>query len=286
MHYRIPLELFDIVIDSFTSGPTYNPGLGVRMSKCELGACSLVCRHWARRCRYSIFASVSLRSREDFHALLHLIDTAEEIYDIPPLTECIQEVNVLHSGPWAVPWYHLILKELTAREIELESDCITLELKETYVPEPPGSSDVHYAPRSLSTSLPRTMPRSLFSHAVLSLADLRFKRVRDLLRLIDDQGDLQQITWARISFDAGAILPPARQRTRRPWGDMETIRTSKWSNVDMEMHIMFLIAAEKVPVSMALLPDAWKLMTKAALALVLPCIGEAKLGFRGDGAFF
>lgn len=285
MHYRIPPELFDLVIDSFTEWPTFNPGLGVRMSKSELGACSLVCRHWARRCRYWVFASVALKSREDFVALLHLIDSAEEFDEFPSLRECIQEVNIQHSGAWEIPWYHCILAEFTAREIELDPDRVALELKESYVAAAAaGAQMAHYAPRSLSTSLPRTMPRSLFSHGILTLSDMRFRRVQDLLRLIDDQADLQQITWVRVSFDAGVSVPAARQRTRRAWGGMETVATSAWSDVVLEMQIMFLIAAEKVPPSLLVLPDAWKAMASAANALVLPGNTlQLELGFRGEG---
>lgn len=287
MHYRIPPELFDIIIDSFTEWPTFNPGLGVRMTKRELGACSLVCRYWARRCRYWIFATLSVRSREDFNDLLHLIDTAHEMDDIPPLTECIQDLQVQHAGPWTMPWFHRILKELTARGLELEPENISLEVKEAYVPEVHHSEDQtssHYAPRSLSTSLPRTIPRSMFSHAMLALSDLRFRRVKDLLRLIDDQADLQQIAWTRLSFDAGTVVPPSRMRTRRSWESNETVSTSEWADVELEVQIMFLIASEKAEEAFAVVPEAWQAMVKASVALKLPSTYRLVLRQRGDGA--
>lgn len=283
MACRFPLEVFGLVIAAFTEWPTFNPKLGVRMSKREIGACSMTCRYWAMKCRYWMFASISLKSREDFDSFLQLIDTATEMEDIPSLAECIQEIDVRHSGPWVVPWFHHILRELRDRDIELDSERISLEVKEAYVPESERGSVSKYAPRSLSTSLPRTIPRSLFSHGVLHLTDLRFRCVRDLVRLIDDQADLTIIVWKRIAFDEGATVPPARSCSRRSWMGIETVTSSDWSNLEMELRIMFLIASEKVPANLMLLIDAWTLMPKAAQALFLSSTRRVMLSLRGEG---
>ena len=255
------------------------------MSKQEVGACSLTSRHWAQKCRYWAFASISLHSREDFDNFLHLVDTAHEMENIPSLVECIQEIDVRHSGPWTLPWFHRILKELKDRDIELDNERISLEITEAYVPESQDESDAvsKYAPRSLSTYLPRTIPRSLFSHSVLHLSNLRFRLVRDLLRLIDDQADLLMIDWKQISFDEGAVVPPARSRSRRSWMGMEEITTSEWSDIEMELRVMFLVAWEKVPADLVLPADAWEIMPKVVHAAFLPSTPKVMLSFRGEG---
>ena len=288
MESRLPAEIFDIVIQAFTLWPTFRPHLGVRMSKREIRSHSLVCHQWAKRCRYWAFATLRLDSRRAFDFFLHLIDTAEDIGDIPTLAECIQELDIVHTGPWAVPWFHHILRELSAHDIEIEPDRITLEIREAYVPasESPTTAATKYAPRSLSTSLPRTIPRTLFSHSILHLADLRFRSVPDLMRLIDDQADLTIIDWKRLTFDEGVVVPPARPRRRRAWYGMEAITTSEWSNVEMELRIMFLIAAEKIPANLLMPSDQWTCMTSAARALVLPSTQKIKLSLRGQGEYF
>jgi hypothetical protein len=254
------------------------------MTKRELGACSLVCRFWARRCRYWIFTSISLRSKQDFDSFLSLIDSEIEVAGIPALAECIQELEVSHTGPWEVPWFHHMLHELRVRDIDIDPDSISLEVKEAYVQDGElATSLIKYAPRSLSTSLPRTIPRSLYSHGVLNLSDLRFRGVRELQRLIDDQADLSTIAWKRISFDQATILPPPRIHTRRTWGTMETIAISEWSDLDLEVGVMFLVAAEKVPATLAAPPSTWDAMARAAVSSMLPCNTRMVLSFRGDG---
>lgn len=293
MYHRLPPEIFDDVITAFTVWPTFNPALGVRMTKREIGQCSLVCRHWARRCRYWLFASVIVHSRADFDSLLRLIDAAVEIDGIPSLVECIQEIEIKHRGAWEVPWFHQILQHLQARDMDIEKENIVLEICDAYVPDSDSDSsstqpDVksHYAPRSLSTSLPRTVPRSLFSHEVLRLSDLRFRTVRDLLRLIHDQADLTFIFWKRISFDEGAVIPPPTVRSRRAWAGVETLTISEWSDIAFEMRVMFLLAAEKVKSDKVVSAKAWTAMSEVALALLLPSSRQIVLGMRGEGETF
>lgn len=285
MECRLPVEIFDIVIQAFTEWPTFRPHLGVGMSKKEIRSHSLVCHQWARRCRYWAFASLSIDSRDAFDAFLRLIDTADDMDDIPSLAECIQELDMVHTGPWTVPWFHNILRELQARDIDLDPECIFLEMREAYVLGSEPGATAKYAPRSLSTSLPRTIPRTLFSHSVMKLADLRFRSVANLLRLIDDQGDLVIIEWKRITFDEGVTVPPPRQRRRRAWYGMETITISEWSNVEMELGIMFLLAAEKVPANLLLPLDLWASMTSATRALVPSSMQRISLSLRGEGEF-
>ena len=143
-----------------------------------------------------------------------------------------------------------------------------------------------YAPRSLSTSLPRTIPRTLFSHSVLRLADLRFRSVTDLLRLIDDQADLILVSWKRLTFDEGVTVPLARHRRRRAWWGMETITISEWTDLEFEIRIMFLIAAEKVPASLIVLPDQWMAMASATRPLVLSSTPKITLSLLAEGEHF
>lgn len=282
MGSRFPPEVFGVVIEAFTTWSSLNPKHGVRMSKREVGACSLTSRFWAQRCRYWQFASISFHSREDFDSFLNLVDTAPYIEDIPSLVDCVQEIDIIHSGPWALPWFHHVLKDLKERDIDLDPERISLEIKEAFVLESQEPNVSKYAPRSLSTSLPRSMPRSLYSHAVLHLTDLRFRSIRDLLRLIDDQADLMLIDWKRLSFDEGVTVPPARSKRRRPWFGMEEVASSEWSNVEMELRIMFLIAWEKIPANLLLPMDAWTLMPQTAQALLIPSTSSVRLCLRGE----
>ena len=134
----MPVEIFDTIILAFTVWPTIRPPMGVDIPMNEVRSHSLVCRRWAQRCRYCGLGSLALDSRSVFEAFLHLIDTAYDMGDIPSLAECIQELDIIHTGPWAVPGFHHILRELRARDIVLEADRITLEIRDAYVPSREG----------------------------------------------------------------------------------------------------------------------------------------------------
>lgn len=282
MFHRLPPEVLDRIVGFLITSSLSTRDPRFRSWKHDVGTCILTCRYWAQRCRWAMFASLTLRSQDDFRALLALIDSAMDLDDIPALAGCVQEIDIIHSGPWTVPWYHHIQKALSDRDIDLDPERITMEFKEAYVPGGEGS-EPKYAPPSLSTSLPRTVPRSLFPHAALTLTDLRFRAVRDLQRLIDGQPDLIVVAWKRLSFDAGVVVPPPRTRTRRSWMGMETITTSEWTDSAMELRIIFLIASEKVYESMNVSAHSWSMMPKIASALLLPSNDLIELGFRGPG---
>ncbi|KIP06723.1 hypothetical protein PHLGIDRAFT_35835, partial [Phlebiopsis gigantea 11061_1 CR5-6] len=250
------------------------------MNKRELGLCSLVCRLWARRCRPYMLQSLSLHSLADFHYLLHLVDSAQAIVLVPPLAECISYIGIVFTGSWTVPWFHRIRQELMGRNIDLDPDNISLELERACLPHAEGSPA--YAPRSLSTSLPRTLPRSVFAHSVCLLTELHFRAPDDLLRLIDEQPALSTVIWRRLTFDKpedGEVrVPRPRVRRRRPWAGLEAFTISQWSDVDAETRLVFVILAEKLNTGLSAASDWWTAMARATASLLLPVTRRMEFG--------
>ena len=285
----LPLETIDNVVLSFTVLAAH-PTRGVEMNKRELGLCSLTSRSWAKRCRPLIFGSIVIRSLEDFKNLLYLMDSAISIPQVPPLAECITHIDVRHYGLWTIPWFHRIHNELACRSVHLDPDDLSLEFEEAYFPVASQAEGQRgYAPRSLSTSLPRTIPRSMFSHGVLLLTDLHFHNADDLLRFIDDQPALSVVIWKRLTFDkpeSGVLqIPRPRVRRRRHWQDLHAFTISQWSNIDFEIRAIFIIAAEKVNTGLVTVSDWWKAMADVALSLLLPSARQIELNLQGDGGW-
>ncbi|KIP03812.1 hypothetical protein PHLGIDRAFT_121256 [Phlebiopsis gigantea 11061_1 CR5-6] len=88
-------------------------------------------------------------------------------------------------------------------------------------------------------------------------AHVSMRRPPKLLRFTDDHMDLTFIDWKWLTFDEGVTVPPARHRRCRAWYGSETIAISEWTNIGIELRIMFLIAAEKVPANLITLPGQW-----------------------------
>lgn len=75
-------------------------------------------------------------------------------------------------------------------------------LRETYVPSTATreQSAEAFAPRSWSTSLPRTLPPSLFRACKVYLFHLHFRCIKDLISLIVGVQGLQRVSCRDITF--------------------------------------------------------------------------------------
>lgn len=194
----LPAEIIDQILSAVidSCGP---PVLNLSHErKKTLGACALTCRHWARRCRRKLFASLSLRSRDDVRQLLWSI--SHPIHDIPSLKECRVWWNLEWNEPQE-PWIHQLLLKFPMDRDAGSPRRDYLELSRSSIG---SATDTHvkpFTPSSLSASLPRTLPWRLLPIAHLHLFNLRFRHVRDLFRLVHSVGRVYNLHCMCLTFE-------------------------------------------------------------------------------------
>ena len=171
------------------------------LSKKQLGTCSRVCRYWAQVCRPSLFRKLVLRNAADLDHLLFLLTISPLV--APSLAQCLDEVAVVHPGPRGLPWIHRLprIRQHTTRVLTLHLEVQQLEIWGT----------AHL----LSTSLPLTLPRSTFPFSSLRIADVRLKKVKDLVRAVRDLPELSTLHCSNVTFEDESLVDERAVRTRR-----------------------------------------------------------------------
>lgn len=205
---EIPAELFDFLLAHITLN--YGKSLLVtRDQKRVLGTCSLVCRYWASKCRANIFRQIELRSRQD---AIHII----EFLDAP--TSCIaQLIRLVSISPQNVvdaPWFHLLPCIATRLKGHLPFS-ISLE-----GPLPGGQKSL----RSIHHALPRSFPH--LSHHIqdLSVANMRFARLDDIMHLVWEMTSLSRLQCFGVTWGSMPAALPARKPAN----------TAYWPDIRME----------------------------------------------------
>ncbi|KIP11190.1 hypothetical protein PHLGIDRAFT_114846 [Phlebiopsis gigantea 11061_1 CR5-6] len=206
----LPPEVIDRIVTIFGDVELRSPKWGqLGPEKRHLGIFSLICRHWARRCRPQMFDEITLRDRDDLFRFLSLVDSP--VQASPPLIECVHAVVLSSAGPWSQPWLHLVSAEISKRKEALdepsreEIDEITFKLDGVHVPQANEASSANtgfgYAPRSWCTGLPRSLPSGVFPIETMELSKLRFRTPAGLIRLIRSTPSLKDLQCTHLVFD-------------------------------------------------------------------------------------
>lgn len=235
-----------------------------------LGSCTLVCRYWGSLLRRVLFSRVQLRNEQDFNSLLGMLSIPGPA--MPPLSSCLQMVIVFQSGPWAMPWVHR-LSRIQDYSLNVLDWAISLR----------DLSDPRMARRLLEGQLPRTLPGSAFMVEILTLRNIHFRSVRDLVRAV---GYLPSVTCLRcdsLSFDdanipLGRVLPKRRQ-TRG--GEYEvTIGVQNSGGAEAEREIMFKVLSELChDTPMITIDDPlWGIFNELITAFPVPSLTASMIG--------
>lgn len=206
----IPPELFDNLLHHLKD---WNNTRDRREMRSTLARCALVCRYWSVRCQESLFDDLGLDSRENALQLLGFTRTPTSAVSSFVWRVDVPQVQAV-SG---TPWLHLISVIGDRAHKELEQYYVSLE-----GPLPAGQRM-----RSIHHRLPRSLPAH-FSRCIwwLSLTDIHFKELDDLMHLIWEMPHLYQLDCDRVTWGS---LPTALPR-RRPRNESPTeyfIKTSE-----------------------------------------------------------
>lgn len=165
----------------------------LKLSKRELGACSLVCWYWARRIRGDIFGRLALRSRDDVLAFTALITStfwhADSGFRIVMHVWHLQLEQDIHS----LPWIHLVLHCLPHRLLPNMKDgfcdTITVLLKGS-TGESQGSGGLvkdltkYCAPPSIYHGLPRRLPLTPSTLQRVDITNTTFRSFNDFISFV------------------------------------------------------------------------------------------------------
>ncbi|KIP10627.1 hypothetical protein PHLGIDRAFT_125483 [Phlebiopsis gigantea 11061_1 CR5-6] len=269
----LPSEVVDYVVDIFAQRNTVEPGdvldldsltPAVGVNKRELGTLSLICRYWAKRSRPHLFRQTTIRSLTDLDTLVQIMKH-QVIDDLPSVLDCLRNVSVLQSGAWSLPWLHHVysrLSESADRRISL-----SLSLDNTYVVHDASSPDTtRFAPRSLSTHLPRTIPGDTYHFQALELSNLRFRRVADLLALLHHTTIVRDVTCRNVQFE-DMTIPIRRTVQRAPERELFIVTVSCCGQASFEVDLAFTILATKGAKRCGLEAETWKTISKIVLAM-------------------
>ncbi|KAJ3559792.1 hypothetical protein NM688_g123 [Phlebia brevispora] len=187
--------------------------VSLTMSKRQRGVISLVCRRWADTLRPWIFDSITLRSREDADALFSL--------SLRPHSDVLDYINVIEVSqsltqyPYR-PWIHTVYPAFDKLDSRIPAIHLTL-----CGPLPEGKFM-----KSICERLPASVPLYFTSITRLTLTNLHFRRVTDLVRIPRELPSLQFVHCRDITWNcpSSAEMPPASQYlSRMPVSDLDGI---------------------------------------------------------------
>lgn len=199
-----------------------------------LGACALVCRYWAGHLRPIQFNFVALHGASDFHALLEMLSNPGPAR--PLLAECVHDIDIWQSGPWAIPWIHDLhrIRALTTHPLNFGIWVRHIE-------------DYRLSRRCLEGNLPRTLPGSILTFERLFLEDIHLRNVRDLVRVVGYIPYLESVRCAKVTFEDSRIphhrLLPRSRGTHKP-NRIFVIEVQDSGGPRMEQELMLKILDE------------------------------------------
>lgn len=221
---RLPSEIIARIVELLSGHhpETWERGPDIcaplKLSKRELGNCSVVCKYWARSLRRDVFRRLILKSAEDGRQFQSFIRSPASLeLSIARLVERI-DLRYDLSGP---PWAHLVFLTLWNHAIQLG---VHITVFDSSTSE--GSSYAPPAlPRSLFHSIPRPLPLRITPKCALCLQGVRFAdfasfhrflaSIRICLRLGTAQAKLRLGGVYIENSDTISIPPPRRSPTIR-----------------------------------------------------------------------
>lgn len=145
-----------------------------------------------------LFRTVTLRTREDAHELLGFLK-----HPTSAVAQYIDRVVVSVQQVSGLPWIHLMSTNIRTR---LRNAIFGLHVS-LQGPLPPGQKSL----RSMHDGLPRSLPH--FSRLInrLSLSDLHFERLEDLMHTVWEMRDLKRISCFRVTWGSLPTVPSRRK---------------------------------------------------------------------------
>ena len=270
----LPSEVVDYILEILAQRTIGDPGdvldesvlpPAVEVDRHELGTLSLICRYWAKRTRPHLFRQTTIRSLSDLNSLIQIIQHTA-ISDLPPVIDCLRIVNVLQSGAWSLPWLHHVYSRLS--ELTIHHLSLSLFLDDTYVIRDSSNPDsTRFAPRSLSTHLPRTIPGDSYHFQTLELSNLRFRRVADLLSLLHHATIVQNVACRNVQFEDANIPIRGTAPRRAPERGLFIVAVSRCGQASFEVDLAFAILATKSAKRCGLEAGVWMTISKIVLSM-------------------
>lgn len=213
----IPPELFDTILDYIGTLDyghlQYYVNAGFRTDtgpESDLADCSLVCLHWASRCRPRLFSSLILRTRQHMRTLTDLARFNWHTR-VPPMSRYVRKI-ALDVGWDDRSWVHHVypLIKLMGAHVKLTGLCLAnprteVPLKENCV-----------ARGSMYATLPRSLPSCYYTFTTLEVNDTHFAQLSCLDRLIAELPLLVRVALVSVSWDDNQPLPVGRARAPAP----------------------------------------------------------------------
>ena len=250
-----------------------------RSQKSYLTTLSLVCRYWAYTFRPAIFYSLSLRSHRDFNNLVTIL--VPPVVILPPIAECIRRLDILvnESDLWGVSWLHRLILDLPKCKVDIKNPyrlTVNLTLENATMFRPvlkPSGAEARSFPFTFSALLPRSYPSSCLPLTILALANLRFRCIVDILRLVNGAN------WMFLSVkDIQVEKPmedtyfPGLRRPKNTWNVYVEIANGALLDVEVAL-IIFRHTKKHLPVTV----DAWNGIHDILLAWLPPLSGYSRL---------
>jgi hypothetical protein len=214
MAHRVPPELFEHVL-KWLDAAEYSNGNIPWLSIHERGECSLVCRFWEEKLRRRIFTTLRLRTRQDALSLISFIKADTGELNIRQYIELV----IMEQSPSDSTWIHLVtfaLRENPQFGIPHPDVILLIGMKEDRAE---FRVQVPYGYRTVFGDLPRSIPSSCLGIRSLTMKDLRFKNVYDMLHYLRSlPRTCGFITCSNISLDDGWNVTPSdfTLNARRP----------------------------------------------------------------------
>jgi hypothetical protein len=237
--FEFPSELVRAILDQVVARYP-RPKTPVSGSKLGLSAYSLTCRHWAEVIRPVIFRKIQLRQPEDVVQLLEFLDSGASIG--PPLCNCIEEL-ALHVYPaavvTAVPCLHHYYK-LVKRLHALRHTSIIMKDDQPAITHGPSHHlEQGLQSRSLlnilSSSLPKTLPGTIFPVHKLVLFGLQLRTVGDLVCVVNSLPTIRSFTGERLTFTDNVTAP--RRTIRRKTSMLQRVFVTGCGDESLKSHL-------------------------------------------------
>lgn len=210
----LPPELFPLILDYL---PTNDQGREWNVERevwvRDMMSCSLVCLYWANLCRLYLFSrhKVEINSLAEFLTLESY--AADGCTRLVPLYDVIPRFTVEQTWDSAAWCYRISKSRLRA-----------LRWSDLVLSGPVPSHLPRAAYRSPHWSLPRSMPSCYLPSTIVTLRDIHFPCLSDLLALLShfkhSEGyiTLERVTWAEVDIHGPVPSFGRRQETRqRHW---------------------------------------------------------------------
>jgi hypothetical protein len=177
MAHRLPPELFQRILlrltdEAFLDDGEQQPCLGKR----GLGSCSLVCRYWVQ-CRRVLFRYLYLRTREDALTFIDFVKADTGAYNIGYYVAQL----TLEQSTSECTWVHVVALMVKSRPWPSGRRPDMKLVVRGNPAKMDSSAQAYYSYHTIFGDLPRSLPPSCIQTNSMTLSNLHFKDVQEML---------------------------------------------------------------------------------------------------------